>query len=47
MSVAVLPAVSLREALSYWLKLGFVSFGGPAGQISLMHLIVWMTGSLR
>ena len=37
MSVAALPAVSLREALSYWLKLGFVSFGGPAGQISLMH----------
>jgi chromate transporter len=31
------PIVSLREALSYWLKLGFVSFGGPAGQISLMH----------
>ena len=26
-----------REALVYWLKLGFVSFGGPAGQISLIH----------
>jgi chromate transporter len=37
MSVAALPAVCLRDALSYWLKLGFVSFGGPAGQISLMH----------
>ena len=37
MSVAALPAVSLHAALSYWLKLGFVSFGGPAGQISLMH----------
>jgi chromate transporter len=23
--------------MRYWLKLGFVSFGGPAGQISLMH----------
>ncbi len=30
-------AVSLWEAFSYWLKLGFVSFGGPAGQISMMH----------
>jgi chromate transporter len=29
--------VSLGEAFSYWLKLGFVSFGGPAGQISMMH----------
>lgn len=24
-------------ALLYWLRLGFISFGGPAGQISLMH----------
>ena len=31
------PPVSLREALVYWLKLGFISFGGPAGQISMMH----------
>ena len=31
------PAVSFREAFLFWLKLGFISFGGPAGQISIMH----------
>ncbi len=29
--------VSWREAFWFWLKLGFISFGGPAGQISVMH----------
>jgi chromate transporter len=29
--------VSLRDASRFWLKLGLVSFGGPAGQISLLH----------
>ena len=29
--------VSFAEALKFWLKLGFISFGGPAGQIAIMH----------
>lgn len=29
--------VSKREAFRFWLRLGFISFGGPAGQISVMH----------
>lgn len=28
---------SFKEAFWYWLKLGFISFGGPAGQIAIMH----------
>ena len=31
------PHPSFLEAFFYWLKLGFISFGGPAGQISMMH----------
>ena len=30
-------AVGFGEAVQFWLKLGFISFGGPAGQISIMH----------
>jgi chromate transporter len=29
--------ISFGQALLFWLKLGFVSFGGPAGQIAIMH----------
>jgi len=29
--------VTLGEAFRFWLKLGFISFGGPAGQIAIMH----------
>ena len=26
-----------REAARFWVKLGFINFGGPAGQIAIMH----------
>ncbi|HEY0300345.1 MAG TPA: chromate transporter, partial [Rhizomicrobium sp.] len=29
--------VRFSEALRFWVKLGFISFGGPAGQIAIMH----------
>ena len=28
---------TFREAFRFWLKLGFISFGGPAGQIAIMQ----------
>jgi chromate transporter len=28
---------TLRQALPFWFKLGVISFGGPAGQIALLH----------
>ena len=31
------PAPSLGQATRFWLELGFISFGGPAGQIAIMH----------
>jgi len=35
---ATAPRAPTRaEAFRYWLRLGFISFGGPAGQIALMH----------
>lgn len=29
--------IPFSEALKFWFKLGFISFGGPAGQIAIMH----------
>ncbi len=34
------PPPSFKEAFNFWLKLGFISFGGPAGQIAIMHEFV-------
>jgi chromate transporter len=31
------PAPSFGEAFRYWLRLGFINFGGPTGQIAIMH----------
>jgi len=31
------PAPGFAEALRFWWKLGWISFGGPAGQIAIMH----------
>ena len=41
-SEEVLPAhgVSLAEAFRVWLRVSLLSFGGPAGQIAVMHRII-------
>ncbi len=43
-------AVSLRVAFAVWLRIALLSFGGPAGQIALMHRILvdekrWISGA--
>ncbi len=34
------PEISFREAVAVWWRIGILSFGGPAGQIALMHRII-------
>ena len=36
-TLAAPEPASFRQAFLFWLKLGFISFGGPAGQIAIMH----------
>ncbi|MDO8839553.1 MAG: chromate efflux transporter [Parvibaculum sp.] len=38
--MADLPAATFAEAFRVWTRIGFLSFGGPAGQIALMHRIL-------
>ncbi len=35
-----LPRPSFAEAFMVWLKIGCINFGGPAGQIAMMHRIL-------
>ncbi|MDX2204107.1 MAG: chromate efflux transporter [Hyphomicrobiaceae bacterium] len=39
-SLPTSPPPSFAEALRVWTKIGFLSFGGPAGQIALMHKVL-------
>lgn len=34
------PLPGFREALWVWMRIGFLSFGGPAGQIAMLHRVV-------
>ncbi|WP_200872679.1 chromate efflux transporter [Polycyclovorans algicola] len=35
-----MPPVPFADALRVWFKIGLISFGGPAGQIALMHRLI-------
>ena len=35
-SITLPIKVQFKDALKFWVKLGFINFGGPAGQIAIM-----------
>lgn len=37
---AAAPTIPFREALKVWTRIGLLSFGGPAGQIAMMHRVL-------
>ena len=37
---ASFPVISLRRALPVWIRIALSSFGGPAGQIAVMHRVL-------
>lgn len=37
---SVVPEISMRDAFFVWLRIALLSFGGPAGQIALMHRVL-------
>ena len=39
-SIETSPRPTFQEALAVWAKIGVLSFGGPAGQIALMHRVL-------
>jgi chromate transporter len=39
-SIETSPKPTFQEALAVWAKIGVTSFGGPAGQIALMHRVL-------
>ncbi|QDA60422.1 chromate transporter [Hymenobacter jejuensis] len=39
-SITPIAKPTFAEAVRFWLKLGFISFGGPAGQIAIMHTVL-------
>lgn len=36
-AVSILSKPTFAEAFRFWLRLGWISFGGPTGQIAIMH----------